>query len=300
MDLDALVENANRDSVFLKLKQQPENNYCFDCNTQSPVWCSATLGIFICYDCTTYHRGLGSHLIFVRSSEMDKWTQRQLLQMQAGGNKRLREFLRTHGVSGKPDYHAPLLERWRTELAQMAVEQQPEAEAPEPVKPMQAPAPITAKAKEAAPKPVHRFKRNRVPQAQLCQPVDFSTQEEFYDAQPLKRPDGPLTFMQAEPQAAQFRPIQRKEPEKKAFSSEDFQKQAEDNHAHRARMAQLAGQTAISSDMYFGREDASKAPDSDLLRGQAAEYASIAADKMQKLTSKTKDFFSNLKNNLQR
>ena len=41
------------------------------------------------------------HLSFVRSVQMDSWTEKEIKAMQVGGNKQMNSFLSSHGVSRK-------------------------------------------------------------------------------------------------------------------------------------------------------------------------------------------------------
>ena len=105
-----------RDSVFRSLKHEPENLTCFQCGNKNPKWASVTMGLLICYNCTTLHRSLGTHISFVRSSELDKWSRRQLAFMENGGNRRAKEFFRRHGHGTQIDYSSSTAERYRVEL----------------------------------------------------------------------------------------------------------------------------------------------------------------------------------------
>lgn len=116
MDPNLHVSVQYRDAVFKKLKLVPENQFCFDCNLKNPSWCSVILGIFICYNCATPHRSMGTHLSFVRSSELDMWSLRQLAFLEQAGNKVVKNFFRSHGVAGAVDYSSQIAERWRNEL----------------------------------------------------------------------------------------------------------------------------------------------------------------------------------------
>ena len=43
-----------------------------------PRWASANLGIFFCIECSGIHRNLGVHISFVRSVNLDSWTNKQV------------------------------------------------------------------------------------------------------------------------------------------------------------------------------------------------------------------------------
>ena len=59
--------------VFDALRNDSDNQKCFECNREGAQWASVNNGIFICLNCSGKHRGFGVDLSFVRSVTMDNW-----------------------------------------------------------------------------------------------------------------------------------------------------------------------------------------------------------------------------------
>ncbi len=91
MSADAAAQNKYK-QIFSELLKIPENKRCAECGDTYPNWASANLGIFLCVTCASVHRGLGTHISFVRSVSLDQWKEEQIRTMIRWGNKRACEY----------------------------------------------------------------------------------------------------------------------------------------------------------------------------------------------------------------
>lgn len=102
------------EEFFQKLYLIPENKACFECEMANPSWASVNNGIFLCLNCSGLHRGFGVNVSFVRSVNMDTWSEKQLNHMMYGGNGKLRQFFKSYGI---PE-DAPIDFKYRTRAGQ--------------------------------------------------------------------------------------------------------------------------------------------------------------------------------------
>ncbi|KAF9319509.1 ADP-ribosylation factor GTPase activating protein, ER-Golgi transport [Podila horticola] len=114
--------------AFKKLTLHRANKNCFDCHASidNNCWTSIPFGIFLCTDCGALHRSFGTHVSFVRSTVLDKWSWEQLRAMTLGGNATAREYFNKYPTSDNKDaktkYSSKIGLAYKEKLAQKVKE----------------------------------------------------------------------------------------------------------------------------------------------------------------------------------
>nr|GAT50156.1 ARF GAP-like zinc finger-containing protein [Mycena chlorophos] len=85
MSVNKLAADRNQ-KILLELAALPGNDICADCKVRNPRWASYSLGIFICVNCASIHRKIGTHVSKVKSLTLDAWTKEQVDRMREMGN----------------------------------------------------------------------------------------------------------------------------------------------------------------------------------------------------------------------
>lgn len=321
-----------RDSAFRSLKREPENLICFQCGNKNPKWASVTMGLLICYNCTTLHRSLGTHISFVRSVELDKWTRRQLAFMELGGNHRAKDFFRRHGLGVSMDYASEAASRYRLELEERVSlnfpRQQKTSKAepliqPEP-KPQPLPEPKPLPKVQSDPKPqanptalppnkntvihvapvlpvstpTYKFKKTKAAEPTQFKPVIFRPEEdEFQDCVP---PPAPSTSQQVftPPQA----PVQSPSfphPTTTHSAPRPAEKKAYSSEDFQQQLDAYSTKERMTR--FTGASSISSAEyfgrdeqQESSLSGEASRFAEAAAEKASELKDKAVGFYNSL------
>ena len=118
-----LTPEQQRKEKLLQLLALKENQVCADCPNLIPRWASMVVGLsgvegrvhkplgcFVCHDCVTFHRQLGTHVVCVRSVDHDAFQQRDIDALESGGNSKVNVLLEANlhqdNTAVKPGTHA--------------------------------------------------------------------------------------------------------------------------------------------------------------------------------------------------
>jgi len=88
----AEIERLHRDHLaqLKKLRKAPGNVGCADCGASDNSWASVNLGCFLCVDCASVHRGLGTHITKCKNtSGTYLWGPDEISVMETKGNARV-------------------------------------------------------------------------------------------------------------------------------------------------------------------------------------------------------------------
>ncbi|KAI6128156.1 hypothetical protein EDD16DRAFT_1744912, partial [Pisolithus croceorrhizus] len=83
--ISKIAAERNR-RVLMELVMKPGNDVCADCKARAPRWASFNIGIFICMNCASIHRKIGTHITKVKSLSLDEWSKEQVEFMKQNGN----------------------------------------------------------------------------------------------------------------------------------------------------------------------------------------------------------------------
>lgn len=111
---DQYEMNASAKTV---VKALPGNTVCCDCGAPNPDWASLSFGNLFCLQCSGIHRSLGTHISFVRSVDMDSWTNEQIKIMKLGGNQQCNQFLQEY--TNLDPYKTSIREKYDNSVAQI-------------------------------------------------------------------------------------------------------------------------------------------------------------------------------------
>lgn len=116
-----MISGHTTAEIFRKLREDPENRTCFDCNDIDLTYASVNLGIMLCSKCASQHCQLGINISHVKSLK-EPWTTWHLKLMTAGGNTSLKTFFAMYSIPlNAPDkYKTVACEYYREMIKMMA------------------------------------------------------------------------------------------------------------------------------------------------------------------------------------
>ncbi len=105
------MSDLNQKILEKIIKENQFNNKCADCDTKFARWASVNLGIFLCQNCASIHRGLGTHISYIKSVNLDEWTLDMIENMKKNGNEKINKLYEGNLNIKKPDLNSDLEER---------------------------------------------------------------------------------------------------------------------------------------------------------------------------------------------
>ncbi|KAI0267403.1 putative GTPase activating protein for Arf-domain-containing protein [Gloeopeniophorella convolvens] len=96
------VAAERNQKTLMELAAKPGNELCADCKSRHPRWASHNLGIFICVNCASIHRKIGTHITKVKSLTMDVWSKEQVEMMRQTGNIKSNQLYNPDEVRNPP------------------------------------------------------------------------------------------------------------------------------------------------------------------------------------------------------
>ena len=91
------MENYSHPDIY-DILQVEGNSECVDCGDKNPKWASMNNGVFLCLKCAGVHRSFGMNISFIRSLQIDSWTDNQLLFFTKGGNAKFKKNLEEFNI----------------------------------------------------------------------------------------------------------------------------------------------------------------------------------------------------------
>jgi hypothetical protein len=102
--------------VSSRAEDDPGRSCCFRNAERSMPACSpCLLSLLLLFHYCYLFRSLGVHITFVRSIDMDSWTDKQLKHMKLGGNEKCNSYLQKNGIGPR----TPIKQKYESDVAQL-------------------------------------------------------------------------------------------------------------------------------------------------------------------------------------
>jgi stromal membrane-associated protein len=82
------MNKAEQVQRFVALRARPANDRCAECLAADTTWVVLDYGVLICVHCAGAHRGLGTHISKVRSTQHDTFSQSEFEWIESLGNEK--------------------------------------------------------------------------------------------------------------------------------------------------------------------------------------------------------------------